>query len=191
MRIACGGILLALVSCAAATAQDQQYQTPADAGYSNAALAFRYLPPSEMREVTESAKADIRARAAASHSGNSLGMLLAMWSGPDQEALSWRALTIETYPRKAFSDLDDTAAEAKLSAWVMGFSEAPALPKPVMLSGKSFTVSVFEKEEGGMKKAAVVWTTIRGGKLVAFAFRANSPEQLKAIAESMKSLRFF
>jgi hypothetical protein len=191
MKTMCSGILLTLVSWAAATAQGQYYQTPADAGYSNAALGFHYLPPSEMLDVTESAEADIRKRAETTHSDNSLGMLLAMWSGSDQKAPGWRALTIETYPRKAFFDLDDAAAKAKLSAWVMGFSEAAALPKPVVLSGQSFTVSVFEKQERGMKKAAVVWTTIRRGKLVAFAFRANSPEQLKAIAESMKSLWFF
>jgi hypothetical protein len=34
-----------------------------------------------------------------------------------------------------------------------------------------------------MKKGAVDWTTIRKGKLVAFAFQAKSPEQLKAATE--------
>jgi hypothetical protein len=144
-----------------------------------------------MQDLTENAKADIRKRAEATHSTDTLGMLLAMWSGANQQAPDWRALTIETYPRKAFPDLNDTAAKAKLSARVMGFSEAAALPRPAVLSGQSFTVSVFEKEEGGMKKVAMVWTTIRRGTLVAFAFQANSPEQLKAVTESMKSLQFF
>jgi hypothetical protein len=37
----------------------------------------------------------------------------------------------------------------------------------------------------------VVWTTVRKDKLLSFAFVANSPEQLKALAESMKSVQFF
>jgi len=184
-------VLIVLLSCVTASTQSEQPSPPSAAGYTNSILGFRYRPPTEMLNVTESAKADIRNRAEATHSSDTLGMLLAMWSGTDHEAPGWSALTIETYPRKAFSDLDDTAAEAKLNAWVMGFSKAVAMPKSAVFSGQSFTMSVFEKEENGMKKRAMVLTTIRKSTLVAFAFQANSPEQLKAVADSMKSLQFF
>jgi len=41
-----------------------------------------------------------------------------------------------------------------------------------------------------LETVAVVWTTLRSGKLLAFAFAANSSEQLKKLTESMKTLEF-
>jgi hypothetical protein len=67
----------------------------------------------------------------------------------------------------------------------------PEKPRSAVLAGQSFTVFVFARQEGTVKKGAVIWTTIRKGKLLSFAFVANSPEQLKALAESMKSVHFF
>jgi len=78
-----------------------------------------------------------------------------------------------------------------MSAWVIGFADARPLPKSVVVSGQTFAVSVFEEQKGPIKKGAVVWTTIRRGELLSFAFAANSSEQLKAVAESIRSLRFF
>jgi hypothetical protein len=46
-------------------------------------------------------------------------------------------------------------------------------------------------QDGPIKKGAVVWTTIRKGQLLSFLFAANSPDQLKSLAESMKSIQFF
>jgi hypothetical protein len=173
------------------TAQGNTTQLSDGVAYSNTVLRFRYQPPSEMQNVTKGAEAEIRAHAEALHSNNSLGILLAMTSGSDEAVPGWHALAVETYPRKAFSDLDDAAAEAKMSAWVMGFADARPLPKSVVVSGQTFAVSVFEEQKGPIKKGAVVWTTIRRGELLSFAFAANSSEQLKAVAESIRSLRFF
>lgn len=78
-----------------------------------------------------------------------------------------------------------------MSAWVAHSKDASALPKSVVLSGQSFSVSVFGLQEGTVKKGAVVWTTVRKGKPLSFAFVANSPEQLKALAETMKTVQFF
>jgi hypothetical protein len=100
-------------------------------------------------------------------------------------------LTIETYPRKAVADLDDASAEEKMSAWVAHSKDASALPRSVVLSGQSFAVSLFGVQEGTTKKGAVVWTTIRKDKLLSFAFVANSPEQLKRLTETMKSVQFY
>jgi hypothetical protein len=95
------------------------------------------------------------------------------------------------YPRKAVADLDDAVAEAKMSAWVANSKDATALPRSVILSGQSFSVFLFGVQEGMTKKGAVVWTTIRKDKLLSFAFVANSPERLKRLGESMKSVQFF
>jgi hypothetical protein len=90
---------------------------PVEASYSNAALGvFATLPPSEMQDVTESAKAVPGAR-----------------RGFAFQQLPRYAARNVVGPRPgscelARNDLDDTAAKAKLSAWVMGFSEAPSLP---------------------------------------------------------------
>jgi len=121
VEIACiCGICLATLWSTAGTAVGQS-PIPAK-GYSNADLGFGYIFPGEMINETASARADIRSRAAAQHTTKILNLLLGMSSGPDAAALDWHLLSIETYPRRAFSDLDDLNAEAKMSAWVAGVS---------------------------------------------------------------------
>ncbi|MFZ0320988.1 MAG: hypothetical protein WAL56_17810 [Candidatus Sulfotelmatobacter sp.] len=120
-----------------------------------------------------------------------LGLLLTMSSGPDNDMPGWHSLAIETYPRQAVADLDDPGAEAKMSGWVAGISGSPGMPRFVLISRQRFAVYAFGEQEGTTKRGAVVWTTIRKGKLLSFAFVANSPEQLKALAETMKTVQFF
>lgn len=114
-----------------------------------------------------------------------------MSSGPDSNAPEWRSITIVTYQRNSVSEPDDAKAEAQMNAWVAHSNDVSALPKQAIISGESFTVSIFGLQEGSIRKGAVVWTTIRKGKLLSFAFAANSPQQLKALAESMKTVQFF
>jgi len=182
-------LLVLLMLSSGATAQQKTGST--GASYSNPSLGFFYKPPDEMQDETESGRAEIRDRAAARGTSKTLDLLLAMSSGPDATAPDWHLLSIETYPRRAFSDLDDIGAETKMSAWVAGFSSSPGKPRSVVLAGQSFAVSVFSDEDGTIKKGAVIWTTIRKGKLLSFAFVANSPEQLRALAETMKTVQFF
>ena len=78
-----------------------------------------------------------------------------------------------------------------MNAMVAHSKDASALPKLVVISGQRFTVSVFGLQEGTVKKGAVVWTTVRKGKLLSFAFAANSPDRLKELAETMKTVEFF
>lgn len=114
-----------------------------------------------------------------------------MSSGPDSAAPGWSSVTVVACPRNSVSDPDDVKAAAQMNAWVAHSKDASALPKTVTISGQSLTVSVFGLQEGTVKKGAVVFTTIRKGKLLSFAFAANSPEQLQKLTESMKSLEFF
>lgn len=186
----CMGFLLLLVLAHSAASQNKA-SSISSAGYSNETLGFRYTPPNGMQDETESERASIQARAKALHSNKIMDLLLTMISGSDDTAQSWGSLGIETYPRDAFPDLDAVSAEAKMSAWVAGIKSSPGTPRSVILSGQSFSVSVFGMQDGAIKKGAVVWTTIRKGKLLSFAFSANSPERLKTLAESMKSLQFF
>ena len=173
-------------------AETKPGQTPSSGNpYSNVALGFSYVPPTEMNDETKSGRAEIRARAAARHTSNTLGLLLSMSSGPDATSADWHLLSIETYPRQKFSNLDDISAETNMSAWVAGFSSSTGKPRSVVLAGQSFAVSVFSEQDGAIKKGAVVWTTVRKDKLLSFAFVANSPEQLKRLAETMKSVKFF
>jgi hypothetical protein len=159
--------------------------------FSDASLGFSYLPPSEMHDETKNGREEIRARAAARHTNHILGLLLSMSSGSDSAATDWHLLSIETCPRQRFSNLDDLSAEAKMSASVAGTSTLPGKPRSVVLAGQTFTVSVFAERDGEIEKGAVVWTTIRKDKLLSFAFVANSPEQLKKLTETMKSVQFF
>ncbi len=188
--VAVVSLLVAALSGLART-QGNTVSLPSGGGYSNTALGFRYSPPSEMKDETESGRTEIRARAAAHHTTNALGLLLSMSSGPDATATDWHLLSIETYPRQKFSSLDDISAKAKMSAWVAGISISPEKSRSVVLAGQSFAVYVFGEQDGLIKKGAVVWTTIRKDKLLSFAFVANTPQQLKRLAETMKSVKFF
>ncbi|PYV68501.1 MAG: hypothetical protein DMG96_36215 [Acidobacteria bacterium] len=183
--------LLLLTVSGWAMAQVKQGRLASGTSYSNATLGFRYTPPNQMHDKTERSRAEIQSRAAALHTGKMFDLLLAMSSGPDDTAPDWHSLTIESYPRSAVSDREDFKAEGKMNAWVAHSRDASALPRPVDISGQSFAVSVFGMQEGTIRKGASVWTTVRKGKLLSFAFVANSPEQLKRLTETMKSLQFF
>jgi hypothetical protein len=159
-------------------------------GYNNATLGFRYMPPSEMQDKTERARAEIQAPEESPHTSSTLHLLLAMSSGAGDTASDWHSLSIEISPRRTVADLDDISAEAKMGEWVAG-SKARAAPRSVVASGQNFAVSIYGRDEGPTKKFIVVWTTIRKDKLLSFAFAANSPEQLKKLTESMKSVQFF
>jgi hypothetical protein len=143
-----------------------------------------------MRDKTASTKATMQARTAELKTSKVFDLLLAMESSQDESPF-WHSITIETYPRGAMSEQDDLKAEAQMSAWVAGFGKAEATPKLTVISGQTFAVSVLALQEGPMRKGAVIWTTIRKGKLLSFAFVANSTEQLKKLTESMKSVQFF
>jgi hypothetical protein len=159
--------------------------------YSDASLAFRYTPPKGMRDKTQRFRLQVEEQAKASGKAKTLKALLAMSSGPDDADPNWRSLTIETYPRTAVEEPDDTKAETRMNAWVADSNDTNALFQTVVISGQKFAVSVFGQQEGRVKKAAVVWTTVRRGQLLSFAFVGNSPEQLKKLTETMKTVQFF
>ncbi|HKT87274.1 MAG TPA: hypothetical protein VJQ59_02475 [Candidatus Sulfotelmatobacter sp.] len=120
-----------------------------------------------------------------------LNALLAMSSGIDDGAKNWGSVTIETYPRKSASERDDVKAEIQMSGWVAHATGATTPPKFEVISGQRFAVSLFALQDGKIRKGAVVWTTVRRGKLLSFAFAANSPQRLKSLTESMKSVQFY
>jgi len=188
---ACLGVLLLLFLSVGASAQGGLIPSAPGIVYQNTALGFRYVQPIEMEDITESSKEEIKAHAAARQTSRAISLALAMSSGGDDTVPEWHSLAIESYPRMAVDDIDDSIAEAKMSAWVAHTKEAAALPRSVIISGQIFAVYVFGAQEGRVKKGAVVWTTIRRGKLLSFAFLANSPVQLKALAETMKTVQFF
>jgi hypothetical protein len=161
-----------------------------EGAYTDAKLAFRYTPPSGMRDKTGRFPA-LRIQNPSTASPQTLSTLLAMSSGPDSSVPDWRSITIVTYPRKAVAEADDTKAAGQMNAWVAHSTDASVLPKSTVVSGQSFTVSAFGLQEGVVKKGAVVFTTVRKGRLLSFAFAANSPERLKALTETMKSVQFY
>lgn len=169
--------------------RDSSRSTPV---YQNARLGFHYWPPKEMRDKTARSVANLEDQAKALHIKSKAELLLSMSSGSDDTVTSWHSLTIVAYPRDAYGDLDDASAEAKMSNWVGGSSTSAQAPaRQVVMSGQTFLVSVFAKREGSVRKGAVVWTTIRKGKLLSFAFVANSPERLNALTGSMKTVQFY
>ena len=159
--------------------------------YENSTLGFHYTPPTGMRDTTSAGQEEIRKRAEARHTAKTLDLLLAMASGPDDTAPDWHAMAIETYPRTAWSNLNDFQAAAKMNVAVAG-SRASAVGQTQRLtfSEQNFAVSRFELREGAIVKKAVVYTTVRQGKVLSFAFSGNSPQQVQAMTGSMKTLVF-
>ena len=190
MKVAILSLSILLWSCVMA-GQSRPDAVPSVRIYSNRVLGFRYAPPTGMQDATASERATMQARASALNATKMFDLLLAMESSPAAGASSWNLLTIETYPRQALGGLDDITAEAKVSSWVAGVNSSLGTPRSVVLSGQNFAVFVVGEREGTIKKGAVIWTTIRKGKLLSFAFVANSPQQLTKLAESMKSVQFF
>jgi hypothetical protein len=180
------GMLLTV--CCSAVGQSKTNSQFSGGGYADARLAFRYTPPKGMRDKTARFGLQIQDQSGVARP---FGTLLAMSSGPDSDVSTWRSIAIVTYSRSAVLEPDDAKAEAQMSAWVAHSDDSSALPKSVAISGQRFSVSVFGLQDGSVKKGAVVWTTVRKGELLSFAFAANSPEQLTKLAESMKSVQFF
>jgi hypothetical protein len=185
LRIGLATIILGIALVESGRAAD-----PAASVYSNQELGFRYTPPAGMQDKTAGARTAMQARAAALKTGKVFDLLLAMESSRD-DSPSWHSITIETYPRNALPEKDDLKAESQMNAWVAGSQEPQAPPKRMMLSGQTFAISVLALQEGALRKGAVIWTTIRKGKLLSFAFVANDPEQLKGLTETIKTVQFF
>lgn len=172
-------------------AQEHKKPGPVPA-YQNNELQFRYRPNVEMHDKTGPSAAALEDQARHLHIENRAELLLSMSSDPDDRAAGWHSVTIVAYPRDAYSNLDDASAEARISSWVGGGSDSDtALGRKVMVSGQTFSVSAFVVEVNGLRKGSVVWTTIRKGKLLSFAFAANSPEELQKLAQSIKTVQFF
>jgi hypothetical protein len=192
MRATCF-IFVPMIVLSMATAQfKDDSRTVLHNSYSNLNLGFRYIPPSGMRDQTKLLEAQIQEEEKASGTTYDHIALLAMFSGSSGNDLNWRSLSIETLSRSAISDPDDASAEAKMSAWLAHSEDAnPTLNTSKVVSGQRFSVSVFALQDGPIRKGAVVWTTVRKGKFLSFFFAANSPEQLKALAETMKTVQFF
>ena len=187
-----GLALLFVLWCSSALSQVVREPLLSGGAYTNTRLAFHYTPPSGMRDKTGRFPAlQIQNPSRASGTPQTLATLLAMSSGPDSSVPDWCSVTIVTYPRTAVSTPDDTKAAGQMNAWVAHSEDTSVLPRSKAISGQRFTVSVFGRQEGTVKKGAVVWTTVRKGKLLSFAFVANSPEQLETLAGSMKSVEFF
>ncbi len=178
---------LASILGATALAQVKRPTAPFCTGYQDASLGFRYSAPSNMANRTERFRAEIQQQAESSGTTSMLHALLALSTGDDDTTSNWGSVTIETYPRRSVSEPDDHKAAVQMNAWVADSKDAGALPKSVVISGQNFTVSVFGLQEGTVKKGAVVFTTVRKGKLLSLAFAANSPEQLQALTETMKN----
>ena len=156
--------------------------------YTNTSLALRFVKPSGMRDKTAGFFIQFRDQ---SGTFRIFRTLLALSSGPDSRFPNWSSVTVVTYPRRDISESDDAKAAAQMNAWVAHSKGTTALPKSAVISGQGFIVSVFALQKGEVKKGAVVFTTVRKGKLLSFAFAANSAERLEELTESMKTLQFY
>src|SRR5438045_797833 len=126
-------ITLLVGSCGS---QNIQSTAPKSNTFSDARLAFRYTPPAGMHDKTERFRSQSTETNASNEKKQSFSALLAMSSGWNSNAPDWGSITIETYPRKAISEPDDSKAEAEMNAWVAHSKDTRALPKSAVISGQ-------------------------------------------------------
>lgn len=153
-------------------------------------VAFRYTPPPNLYDLTEGGKQSIRERAKALGKTSTLNLLLCLASGPDDTASDWRAIAIQTYPREKMGRLSDHEASHSFSRTVAGTGSETGQPADVHVGDFDVVVSNFELHEGQLTKHARVYTTVRKGQLLSFAFSANSLDSLNRIVDSISSVRF-
>jgi len=160
--------------------------------FSDAELGFRYTLPKGLIDETSYSREDLRKRSAAlGTSNNTLEILLRMTSGPPDTAPAWHAISIQTYSHSKFAGFDDRAVEAKMNGWMAGDGVAAiGDPKRVSIAGENFVVTNFEKSEPPHVKYARIYSTIRNGKLLGFAFTANYVDELQPLADSLETLEF-
>ncbi|MGO9402090.1 MAG: glycoside hydrolase domain-containing protein [Terriglobales bacterium] len=183
--------LLLLLSVPLSSADDSVSGLTAGVFF-DAELGFRYTLPKGLIDETSYSRDELRKRAAAlGTSNNTLEILLRMTSGPPDTAPEWRAISIQTYSHSKFAGLDDRAVEAKMNGWMAGDGvTAIGDPKRVSVAGESFVVTNFEKSGPSHVKYARIYSTIRNGKLLGFAFTANSVDRLQPLADSLETLEF-
>lgn len=163
-----------------------------DGVFSDAQLGFRYVLPKGLIDETAYSREELRKRNdALGTSNNTLEILLRMTSGPPDTAPEWRAISVQTYSHSKFAGLDDPAVEAKMNGWMAGDGvKAIGDPKRESIAGEKFVVSNFEKSGPSHVKYARIYSTIRNGKLLGFAFTANSVDELKPLADGLETLEF-
>jgi len=182
----------ALIMSAVPIAAGAGTESDANLGvYLNKELSFRYSHPPGMKDETEATRAQLRVEVAKRQGKNSLTLLLALTNGASEISPALESLTIQTYLRSAVRESDDLVAEEKMSAWVLGFDGARAPARHFVISGQDFAVSAVASRQGNVRRGVVVWTTVRKGQLLSFAFVANSPNQLQKLAETMKTVQFY
>ena len=158
--------------------------------YSDSELGFRYVPPAQMRDVTLNDRAEMQRRAAVLHRSTVTDLLLAMSSGPDDTDPDWHSVGIETLSRASWPDVDDFHAETRMNASMARGALSVSENQRVTFSSQPFVATEFQLHEDSITKHAKVYTTIRRGRLISFAFSGNSPEQVDKMVETMKSLSF-
>jgi hypothetical protein len=155
--------------------------------FTESALNFSYTAPLNMRDFTEVDNQSIQQRAKAMGKTNMLTRLLSLRSGSDDTAPEWHSIGIQTYPREKMGIVTDRDACQTLSRSVARGGTEIGQPLDVQIGDVHFVASTFEMREGELIKRARVYTTVRNGQMLSFAFSANSSEVLNKIADSMKT----
>ena len=106
--------------CGAARCKNTFVNSLENGVYFDHSLGFRYQFPNGMQDRTSEGREQIQRNAAARQTNNTLELLLAMSSNQADTSERWRALRIETYPRRAWPNLDDFTAEARMNSVVAG-----------------------------------------------------------------------
>jgi len=153
-------------------------------------LGMRYSPPTGMVDKTSESALQARDRAN-SYTTKAAELLLDLSSDGADDSQEWHQIWMFHFPRAQLANLNEWMAEAKVNGALAGPKAQPAgQPTSSTFGGHNFLVSEFEQSEPPLTKHARIYTTICKTQLVSFVFVANSAEQVTAMEDSLKSLKF-
>ena len=181
MRFICGvGLVGAFVAVVFA-------QGPAPKIFKSAELGFSLAPPQNSVDFTAADQESLKERAAAAHTTNISTILLALDAPTADTAQDWFSVNIEDYPREKLANFNDHDACVAYAQRVARLSQPARAPEDLKIGSTSFVVVTFRESEPPIMKQAQIYVTILKGKLVGFAFVANSPDVLEHISPAMKT----
>lgn len=184
-------IALVVLAAWSVVAQNAEFGELTASGYTNSPLGFHYVPPATLAlDQSAQARSDLQKLAAQTHRPVNTAILLRLLTGGADTSPDWVSLAVMTYSRASWADVDDFHAETRMNAAMARGASPAGENKPVTFGGVAFVASQFEMHEGAIAKHATVYSTVRRGQILSFAFSGNSAEAVSKDAESMKSLTF-
>ena len=176
LRFVCVALLLGILS----PGSFAQGRPSSRKVFTSAQVGFRFLPPPDLLNIPLGKVGE----------SNFPKLLLLCRSNLDNTVPDWRSLSVETYPRQAVDIPSDFYASMTIAKLIIGPS-AQQMGKPTIatIAAFNFVISQFQLRDVRATKYGRIYVTILNGKILSFAFAADSTEALDKLASSLTTIK--